>query len=329
MNTPQGPDPSQIYAMIDAYLAYKRSLNRKYRAEESALRLLERFMTAAGIDSVQAVGPLEIDRFLLSRPRTRPRSYNHLLCVLRNFFQWLVIQGTIPQTPVMACARRNTGQRRPYLFDLDQARKLLAAARALADNPRALYRGISYETMFALLYGLGLRVGEVARLTIADVDMARRWLVIRETKFSKNRLVPFGPQLADRLNRYLSERFGPQRPPNSHPLFSFTNSQPVNPDTISLTFHHLLPVLNFEPRAGTASPRLHDLRHSFAVRTLLRWYRSGINPNNRLLHLSTFLGHVDPLSTAVYLTITDELFEEANKRFEDYARRALPEEDLS
>lgn len=328
MNATQGLVPSPIHTMIDAYLTYKRSLNRKYRAEESALRLLERFMTAAGIDSVQAVGPLEIDRFLSSRPRTRPRSYNHLLCVLRIFFQWLVIQGTLSQTPVMACARRNTGPRLPYLFDLDQARRLLDAASALADNPRALHRGISYETMFALLYGLGLRVGEVARLTIADVDMARRLLVIRETKFSKNRLVPFGPHLADRLNRYLSERFGSQRTP-SHPLFSFTDGQPVNPGTISLTFHHLLPVLKLEPRAGSASPRLHDLRHSFAVRTLLRWYRSGINPNNRLLHLSTFLGHVDPASTAVYLTITDELFEEANKRFEDYARRALPKEDLS
>ena len=76
---------------------------------------------------------------------------------------------------------------------------------------------------------------------------------------------------------------------------------------------------------GTASPRAHDLRHSFAVGTLLRWYRAGLDPAARLLPLSTFLGHVDPASTAVYLTITQELLQEANHRFEEYARPAFEE----
>ena len=319
---------SSVTATVDAFLAYKRSLNRKYQTEESALRLFERFMNSAGIGCFAAVASSDIERFLASRPRTKPRSYNHLLGVLRNFFRWLLLQGIVATTPVIACPRRNTGQRRPYLFDLEQARALLAVVRALPDNPRALKRGVSYETMFALLYGLGLRVGEVSRLTVGDLDLTREVLVIRNTKFSKDRLVPFGPRMSVRLRHYIEERFGSAMPAADHPLFSFTRGQPVNPGTISLLFHHLVPKLNLENRPEAASPRLHDLRHSFAVRTLLHWYRSGIDPNLRLLHLSTFLGHVDPESTAVYLTITDELLDEANGRFHDFAKSLLNEEGL-
>jgi site-specific recombinase XerD len=328
MNASLVSTESSVSATIDVFLAYKRALNRKYRTEELALRLFESFMTSTGIECFAAVASTDIERFLASRHRKKPRSYNHLLGVLRNFFRWLLLQGVVATTPVIACPRRNTGQRRPYLFDLEQARALLAVVRALPDNPRALKRGVSYETMFALLYGLGLRVGEVSRLTVGDLDLTREVLVIRNTKFSKDRLVPFGPRMSVRLRHYIEERFGSAMPAADHPLFSFTRGQPVNPGTISLLFHHLVPKLNLEDRPEAASPRLHDLRHSFAVRTLLHWYRSGIDPNLRLLHLSTFLGHVDPESTAVYLTITDELLDEANGRFHDFAKSLLNEEGL-
>jgi site-specific recombinase XerD len=264
------------------------------------------------------VTPLDIDRFLASRPRSRPRSFNHLLGVLHRFFDWLMMQDLVDANPVLASTRRNTGQRIPYLFNLDQARKLLEIARQLPDRPRGWHRGLIYETVYALLYGLGLRVGEVARLKVGDVDLRRALLVIRQTKFAKDRLVPFGPHMAGRLERYLTEHFGTTPPAEEEPLFSFTKGQAVNPDTISLAFHGLLPRLALESRPGVAAPRLHDLRHSFAVGTLLRWYREGIDPSHRLLHLATFLGHVDPSSTAVYLTITAELLDEASVRFHDF-----------
>jgi site-specific recombinase XerD len=261
----------------------------------------------------------DIERFLASRPRSKPRSYNHLLGVLRRFFAWLAMQDLVTTTPVNADPRRNTGQRIPYIFDLTQARHLLETARRLPDRPKGPHRGLIYETVFALLYGLGLRVGEVARLKVGDVDLSRNVLIIRQTKFAKDRLVPFGPNMAARLQRYLAEYFGVSSPDPVNPLFSFTQGKAVNPETISLTFHALVPKLALESRPGVAAPRLHDLRHSFAVGTLLRWYREGIDPNSRLLHLATFLGHVDPSSTAVYLTITSELLDEASARFRDFA----------
>ena len=179
----------------------------------------------------------------------------------------------------------------------------------------ARYRGLVYETIFALLYGLGLRVGEVVRLTLADVDFSRDLLFIRDTKFSKTRIVPLGPNLSRRLKRYVEERHGGNAAPELA-LFSFTKRGCIHEATISQAFHALLPRLHLHIPPGVSPPRLHDLRHSFAVATLLRWYRQGIDPNGRLIYLSTFLGHVDPNSTAVYLTITEELLHQAARRFQ-------------
>ena len=126
--------------------------------------------------------------------------------------------------------------------------------------------------------------------------------------------------MAARLTTYfdLRRRQLGTLPPEA-PAFSFTSGRSIHPGTISQTFHALVPRLGLTLSAGVAPPRVHDLRHSFAVGTLLRWYRQGSDPAARLLHLSTFLGHVDPASTAVYLTITVELLEAAGDRFGRYA----------
>jgi integrase len=103
------------------------------------------------------------------------------------------------------------------------------------------------------------------------------------------------------------------------PLFSFDGCGCVHPGTASHTFHTLVCSLGLAVPDGVSPPRLHDLRHSFAVGCLLRWYREGREPASRLQQLSTFMGHVDPTSTAVYLTITPALFTQANRRFEAFA----------
>ena len=307
---------SPLAEAIRRFIAHKRALNRRFDTEERALRLVDRYLVKHGITDIASVTPAVIDAFLAGRPRSRPRSYNHLLGVLRRLFDWMVDQEMLDHSPVQLRPRRETMRRIPYLFDLPHARRLLDVAAALPDNNNARHRGATYAMTFALLYGLGLRVGEVARLTRADVDLGRRLLVIRETKFAKSRLVPFGPRMAERLTAYLGVkegRFGVL--PLAAPVFSFTAGRAIHPGTISQTFHALVPHLGLVIPAGVAPPRVHDLRHSFAVGTLLRWYRDGTDPTSRLLHLSTFLGHVDPASTAVYLTITADLLQVAGERF--------------
>lgn len=297
------------------FVQYKQALNRKYRTETAALHLFDHYLCQQRIAGWPAINSVLIDEFLKSRPRVRPRSYNHLLGVLHRFFSFAVLQRWTLQNPVASRPRRNTGNRIPCLFDLDAARRLLELARNLPDRSRAPHRGLTYETIFSLLYGLGLRVGEVARLKLGDVDLVRNTLLIRQTKFSKTRIVPFGPKLAQRIAQYVKQRHGSDQDPDL-PLFSFTKRGSICAETISQTFHTLVPKLQLHIPPGTWSPRVHDLRHSFAVATLLRWYREGIDPNCRLMHLATFMGHVDPNSTAVYLTITEDLLHQAAQRFQ-------------
>jgi len=320
VSRPRAELRSLLAGPIGAFLQYKTALGCKYKTEAAALHLLDGFITNQRVVALDQINPRLIDAFLASRPRAHARSYNHLVGVTRRFFAWALVQGLVERNPVNACPRRNTGQRIPYLFSLAEAQRLLEAARSMRTRPKAPHRALVYETVFALLYGLGLRVGEVTRLLVSDVDFERATLSVRDTKFYKSRLVPFGPRMGERLARYLDQRFGPQADPEA-PLFSFTRRGAVHEGTISQTFHSLLPQLQLDVPAGVCAPRLHDLRHAFAVGTLLRWYRSGVDPNTRLIQLSTFLGHADPASTAVYLTITEELLREADRRFRMFAPR--------
>lgn len=209
----------------------------------------------------------------------------------------------------------------PFLFNAEQMADLLDRTAALPDRPKGPDRGQSYHLMFALMYALGLRVGEVCRLKRGDVDQQRQLLRINRTKFSKDRLVPFGPGVARRLDGYFARasiQGNKAARLDEAPVFSFYGGRTVNPGSVSQTFHHLV-LDRYDIPPGVSPPRLHCLRHSFAVGMLLRWYRAGEDPGARLVHLSTFLGHVNPSSTAWYLTITPELLDLANERFERFA----------
>jgi integrase len=169
-------------------------------------------------------------------------------------------------------------------------------------------------------------VGEACRLRVEDIDWTRRLLTIRETKFYKSRLVPFGPKLEALLKEYLhtkAQRFDHLLP--EMPLFLGRGGRAIHPCTVSQTFHHLMPQLQLEIPPGVSPPRLHDLRHACATNALTRWYREGLDPQSRLLALATFLGHVDINSTAVYLTATPTLLNEACRRFESFAAPILQE----
>jgi len=306
---------------IIQFIEHKRVLGRRYDTEMLALRLFDRYLVEQRIGAIADLTPDMVEAFLLSRPRRRPRSFNHLLGVMRRFFTWLVSRGHIPRSPVHTPTRRAGAPRIPFILSPDHVRGLLGWAARLREVPGTTLRGPTYYTGFAVLYALGLRVGEVCRLTVSDVDRRRSLLVIRDTKFGKDRLVPFGPRLGETLDRYLRlRRASDPHLRNDAPLFTIWSGLPLTRQAFGTVFRDILPHLKLVIPTDASRPRVHDLRHSFAVGTLLRWYRSGADPAARLLHLSTFLGHVQPESTAVYLTITADLLAEAGGRFEALAR---------
>src|SRR5258708_6163780 len=206
----------------------------------------------------------------------------------------MVDQQELATSPLTTQPQPQSTRRLPYLYDPATIRRILDYAAELPDNPRAPQRGPTYATIFALLAGLGLRIGEVSRLQCGDVDLQREVILVRNSKFGKSRLVPFGPRLAARLRSYTvlrEQRLGFPIP--EVPFFSWNGRSTIATNSIRNAFRdHLLPRLALEVPVGTRAPCVHGLRHTFAVRTLLRWYREGIDPQARLNHLSTFLVHL-------------------------------------
>ncbi len=191
---------------------------------------------------------------------------------------------------------------------------LIQAARHLPS--RQGLRSETYATLFGLLAVTGMRVGESVRLDRNDVHLDRGLLTIRNTKFGKSRLVPLHPSTRDVLSRYAAERdrIHP-RPPTPSFFLADIGRRPTH-WSARWTFVKLSHQIGLRGPSDRHGPRLHDLRHSFAVRTLLGWYRDGADVETRLPQLATYLGHAHVTDTYLYLTATPELLQMAAARLD-------------
>ena len=216
--------------------------------------------------------------------------------------------------------QRALEQRRPHIYSQQEVRLLLQTAREFP-SPRSPLRPLTLYTMLVLAYCAGLRLGELARLDLGDVHLAASEITIRETKFFKSRTLPLTDSVMVALRGYLEAR---QRAgaPQDGTSGLFWHMQGTHRYSRVMTHKLLVGVLRragLKPEPGRVGPRVHDLRHSMVVNRMLTWYRAGINPQARLPYLATYLGHKDINSTLVYLTITQELLQEASERFRAFA----------
>jgi integrase len=188
----------------------------------------------------------------------------------------------------------------------------MTAARTLASPLKA----VTYETLVGLLATTGMRMGEAIRLDRADLDWNNGVLTVRSSKFGKSREVPLHPSTLGALRAYQRrcDQLCPR--PKAPSFFISTTGTRLDQPTVGATFVMLARQAGLGPRSPRCRPRPHDLRHSFAVRTLLNWYRAGDNVESKLPLLSTYLGHVSPASTYWYLTAAPELLALASKRLE-------------
>jgi site-specific recombinase XerD len=197
--------------------------------------------------------------------------------------------------------------------------RLLSAANK--ERPACKLEPATMRALLLLLYGAGLRISEALRLTLADCDLEQSLLTIRETKFYKSRLVPLGPDLSQALKLYLAARSERRHPAPAEAFLLVTrHSLPVSVQLAEDSFKRICRKVGVRRTDGSRfKPRLHDLRHAFAVHRLTACYREGGDVQRLLLQLSTYLGHVDLDSTQRYLTLTPELLGQASHRFEQYA----------
>jgi integrase/recombinase XerD len=219
------------------------------------------------------------------------------------------------------------GYRQPYVFSEQEIHSIFEAVQSFP-SPRCPLRPQTLYTMLVLAYCCGLRIGEIVRLNVGDVDLENQVIEIRETKFFKSRRLPLSNSAAAALRSYAVARRKAGAPSESSSGL-FWHEQPPGRHSIVVAGQMLARVLRragIKPERGRVGPRVHDLRHAFVCHRMLTWYREGINPQSRLPFLATYLGHKDIKSTLVYLTITAELMQHANERFRQYGAFTLAAE---
>jgi len=220
--------------------------------------------------------------------------------------------------------------RRPHIFSAADIQQMLDVARAYP-SPHAPLRPLTLYTMILLAYCAGLRRSELAALDLGDVDLQSNTITIRETKFYKTRILPLSDSVMTELRAYLEARRRAGAPQDARSgLFwqSHFNGR-YSPVVVSTMITKVMRRAGFKQPAGRTGPRVHDLRHSMVVNRILQWYRSGINPQDRLHFLATYMGHRDINSTLVYITVTQDLLQEANERFRVIGASRLGMEALS
>lgn len=220
--------------------------------------------------------------------------------------------------------------RRPHIFSPADIRHMLDVARSYP-SPHAPLRPQTLYTMILLAYCAGLRRSEIARLDLGDVDLRSGTITIRETKFYKTRILPLSGSVLVELCAYLDARrlVGAPQDPQSGLFWQDHFKDRYAPVVVTTMITNVMRRAGFKPPSGRTGPRVHDLRHSMVVNRILEWYRSGINPQDRLHFLSTYLGHRDINSTLVYITVTQDLLQEASERFRAVGAPCLNGEALS
>ena len=312
---------SELRRAIEEYLALRRSLGYTLRDVASGLRAFVAFAEH------EAASRVTIDlalRWATQTAATELATAGTRLRMVRGFAHRR--RATDPHTEVPPPDLLPARYRRksPHLYTDVQISQLLRAARRLP-SPLGL-RGLTYFTLFGLLVVTGLRISEAVALEVADVSLDDAILTIRRTKFGKSRLVPLHPSTVEALSAYARTRdhLVPRRTTGA--FFISEKSTPITHETARYTFARLSGQIGLRaPVRGHRyghGPRLHDMRHRFAARTLVDWYRAGVNVEQRLPYLATYLGHVHVNETYWYLEAVPELLELATQRLLDGAQEA-------
>lgn len=305
----------KLQQAVDQYLQHKRSLGLQCK---TIARLLRAFCKALGEVNVDEVSEEAVNAFIRGSGPVTANLHNKL-SVLRGLYRYLLSRGLIIRSPLPTQIPKEPEPLIPYIYSQAQLRCILEAAEN--QPPWCNLESHCLRALLLLLYGAGLRISEALRLTLADLDLRERLLSIRETKFYKTRLVPLGPDLTQALTAYLAARGerGHPAPPEAFLLVT-RHSLPVSVQLAEDTFKRLCRKVGVRRTDGSRfQPRLHDLRHSFAVHRLTACYREGGDVQRLLPQLATYLGHVDIGCTQRYLTLTPELLGQASQRFERYA----------
>lgn len=299
---------SDLAGHVADYLRMRRALGFKLKREGLVLPQLVAYLNANDATTLTAEVAIAWARLPQG---VAPINWAHRLGAARGFATYLKTIDPFTEVPARGVFPSSTARRIPHLWSPAQVHALLGATRQL----RPPLRAATHEALFGLIAVSGMRIGEAIGLTRDDVDLTSGVLTIGEAKFGHSRLVPLHPSTTDALGDYAAHRDRLCPTPRSSRFFLSSVGTALDVGGVHLTFNQLTTAIGM--RTATARPRVHDLRHSFAVQTLIDWHRSGVEVAGRMAVLSGYLGHVNPAGTYWYLSATPELMELAAARLDD------------
>lgn len=300
---------STLQAALADYLALRRAMGYKLIEDGRALEQFVDFVEHAGCDRITSERAIQ---WATQSSKASPTHQAHQLSRIRLFAEYL--SGIDPQTeiPPRDLLTAHYQRKAPYIYTQEQIRDLLDAAGQLTSATGL--RASTYATLFGLLAVTGLRIGEAIALDDDDVDLEEQLLLVRQSKFAKDRLLPIHPSSASALGNYVDMRNHCHPHPNSRAFFLAERGTRLTDCMVRHTFIQLSRRIGLRAPNAHHGPRLHDLRHTFAVTTVQRWYREGLDVDAQMLQLATYLGHDHVSDTYWYLSAVPQLMALAGAR---------------
>lgn len=302
---------SSLRTVIDEYLKLRRGLGFKLLQEGRWLGQFASFLERHRSPRITTQLALE---WATQPVQAQPAHLAHRLSVVRGFASYHAARDPRTEVPPVGLLSNRYNRRPPYIYTDDELKRLLGASQRLSSTTGL--RAQTYTALLGLLVVSGMRISEAVGLDRDDVELAGGVLTIRRTKFGKSRLVPVHTSTQRALGRYASYRDRLWPKPTTPAFFVGEHGGRLTTNVVEITFVKLSKQVGLRGPADRRGPRLHDLRHRFAVRVLLDWYRAGENVEHHLPLLSTYLGHAHVTDTYWYLSAVPELMATVAARLE-------------
>lgn len=312
----QGP----LSTFMEKFIRERLALGYRCAVEAAYLQSFDQFATREAPAMTELARPL-VEKWTSKRSTESSRTHKNRIWVIRQFARFLIRQGCRAFVPDKLLLRGDRSTGTPYVFRQAQVRQLLAAADRLPPDARSPMRHLIMPEVFRVLYGSGMRLGEVLALTVETVDLDQGVLTVIQGKFRKDRLVPLHPSLVERLRKYAKALGNRDR---SQTFFPAPDGGPYHNHTVYLIFRQLLWECGIPHGGRGRGPRIHDLRHSFACHRLAQWYRDEADLGAKLPLLAAYLGHQSLTGTQRYLHLTAEVFPDIAHRVEKTFGHVIP-----
>jgi integrase/recombinase XerD len=318
---------SPLAPLMEQLVQEKRATGRRYDTFAWVLKDFDRFLCQANIKPNELPKDIVL-QWLEQYPDEKASTKQQRIILIRQLARLMIRLGYPAFIPPYGMGPKRSFVFSPRILTYEEVYKVLNAADQLKPNAKAPWRHLVMPELFRLLYSCGFRLSEVLNLRVRDVDLTQGVITVRETKFDKDRLVPPALDVVERLRVYqeqIDEEALEKRTDDAF-FFPSSNRQTAwSPSGIYFIFRKLLHQCGIPHPGRGKGPRVHDLRHTFAVHRLVQWYEQGVDLNTKLPLLIAYLGHQDFTGTQKYLHLTAELFPNLIKRMNKQFGGVIPQ----